>query len=113
MRFAGVSGGGSHQMAMSAIGRELQKKGHEFLLLDTSFQAKQLQLSDIPFHVIGGNRIDPVQQYYGRANAGGVSISATLEFLKGMADLLCTELPPVLRSERIDFVLADQEQPGA
>jgi zeaxanthin glucosyltransferase len=113
-RFAAVANAGaSHQMAMCAIGRELQRRGHEFLLLGTKFQLKQLRLSDIPFEVIGATRNDPVEGYVHRAKeTGSLPISATLEYMKGMAELLCTELPPIFRSHRIDVVLADQEEPG-
>jgi zeaxanthin glucosyltransferase len=113
-RFAAVANAGaSHQMAMCAIGRELQKLGHEFLLLGTKFQAKQLRVSDIPFQLIGSGRHDPVEEYFRRAKeAGGLPISATTEYMKGMAELLCSELPTIFQRE-IAFVLADQEEPGA
>src|SRR5438309_7789855 len=96
-RFAAVANAGaSHQMAMCAIGRELQRRGHEFLLLGTTFQSQQLKLSDIPFKVIGANRKDPVESYVHCAKeTGKLPISATLEYMKGMAELLCTELPPI------------------
>ena len=114
-RFAAVPNAGvSHQMTMSAIGRELQKLGHEFLLIGTAFQSNQLRLSDIPFQVVGGKRKDPAQEYCLRAQQeGAVPISATIEYMKGMADLLCSELPAIFREGGIDFVLADQEEPGA
>ena len=64
-RFAALANAGaSHQMAMCAIGRELRKRGHQFLLLGTEFQAKQLRLSDIPFQILGRGGKDPVQQYF-------------------------------------------------
>ncbi len=101
-------------MAMCAIGRELRKRGHQFLLLGTEFQAKQLRLSDIPFQILGRGRKDPVQRYFERVlQAGGVPLSASIEYMKAMADLLCAEAPYVFRQREIDFVLADQEEPGA
>jgi zeaxanthin glucosyltransferase len=108
-----ANAGASHQMTMCAIGRELQKRGHHFTLLGTEYQARQHKLADIPFARVGGGRRDPVQHYYERAKQeGDVSISATIEYMTGMGVLLCEEMPAFLKQQGIDFVLADQEEPG-
>ena len=115
MRIAAIANAGaSHQMTMCAIGRELQNRGHEFLLLGTEFQAKQLKVADIPFELLGVGGKDPAQHYFRRAmQRAELPFSATLEYMKNMAVLLCDEAPAVLRRKGIEFVLADQEEPGA
>jgi UDP:flavonoid glycosyltransferase YjiC (YdhE family) len=101
-------------MAMCAIGRELVKRGHDFLLIGTPIQATQLRLTDIRFRVVGGTGNDPVAAYFARnRSAGKITISSIVEYMRGMADLLSTELPSLFRDERIDAILADQEEPGA
>ncbi len=115
MRIAAIANAGaSHQMTMCAIGRELQQRGHEFFLLGTKFQARQMKLADIPFEILGTGRSDPPQRYFERAaQETELSISATIEYMKDVADLWCAEAPAVLNHKKVDFVLADQEEPGA
>jgi zeaxanthin glucosyltransferase len=114
-RIAAVANaGGSHLMAMCAIGRELQRRGHEFVLFGTPYQKKQLRVSGMPFRTIGDDGHDPVRSYVeGARRTGSVSISDTVTYMKDMGGLLCMQVPPLLREESIDLVLADQEEPGA
>lgn len=109
-----ANAGGSHLMAMCAIGRELQRRGHEFVLIGTPYQRSQLRIADIRFCPIGDDAHDPVRTYVeGARQTGSVSISGTVRYMKDMAHLLCTEVPQLLRESAIDLVLADQEEPGA
>ncbi len=113
-RFAAfANAGASHQMTMCAIGREIQKRGHDFRLFGTSFQAGQMRAPDIAFEVIGHERADPAERYFEAAKTGSLPISATVNYMTSMADLLCTRLPAALQEHQIDFLLADQEEPGA
>ena len=114
-RFAAIANAGkSHQMAMRAIGRELRKQGHDLLLLGTEYQKTQFSSSDLPFLVVGSGSKDPVRRYFERAaEQPNLPVSATVEYMKGMAQLLSAEAPALLKQENIDFVLADQEEPGA
>jgi zeaxanthin glucosyltransferase len=115
MKIAAIANAGaSHQMTMCAIGRELQKQGHSFTILGTRFQSNQLKLPNIEFECLGAGRTDPVERYYQRAmRETELSLSSTLEYMKSMAELLCDEAAVVLKGRRIEFVLADQEEPGA
>jgi zeaxanthin glucosyltransferase len=109
-----ANAGASHQMTMCAIGRELRRRGHGFTLLGTAFQARQLKVPDIPFELLGAGRKDPAQRYFDRAvRESELSFSATIEYMKSMAILWCEEAPSLLNQHGIDFVLADQDEPGA
>lgn len=101
-------------MAMCAIGRELHRRGHEFVLFGTPYQARQLKVPDIRFHSIGSDEHDPVRTYVeGAQKSGSVPLSKTIAYMSDMANLLCREVPPLLKASGIDMVLADQEEPGA
>jgi zeaxanthin glucosyltransferase len=116
MRIAAIANAGaSHQMTMCAIGRELQQLGHEFILLGTEFQAEQLKLlPQIPFRLVGDGRRDPARRYVERAREHAeLPISATIEYMKSVAVLWCDEAPTILIEKKIQFLLADQEEPGA
>lgn len=121
MKIAAVANAGaSHQMTMCAIGRELQKRGHEFILLGTRFQANQLKLRDVSFHVLRTDDKDPAERYVeqGRLQSEApvsatTAFSATITYMKSMAAVLCEQAPRVLKERRVDFVLADQEEPAA
>jgi len=109
-----ANAGASHQMTMCAIGRELQRLDHEFVLLGTEYQGRQLTLPDIQFEKLGRTGQDPVERYYVRSkHENQVSLSATLEYMKSIAALWCEEAPELLDRSGVDFVLADQEEPGA
>jgi len=85
-----------------------------FTLLGTPFQGRQLALPDIPFQVLRTDGGDPALRSAERSGSEGtVSVAATVEYMKGMAALLCQEVPSILKAEAIDAVLADQEEPGA
>jgi MGT family glycosyltransferase len=107
-----ANAGRSHLQTMCTLGQVLQERGHRFTLFATASQARQADFYNVSTVVLGP--ADPVADAFTRLeNEQTLSMSAYLNYMKCMAAFLCEQAPGLLRRERVDFVLADQEEPGA
>ncbi len=107
--------GPSHIATMVSIGRELHKRGHRFTLFSTAAVSPRVAELGIEFYPLRTSGPDFIEKYRSEmTREEGVSpIRATREYMKASAEVLCSEGPGALTRSGIDFLLADQEEPGA
>jgi zeaxanthin glucosyltransferase len=102
----------SHVQSACAIGNELRRLGHRFTFFGTADQVRWASQFDIPVQQLGS--VDPGVDYRAAIFKDPNSfLSGVLRYMKRMTALVCAEAPNALRRHGIDFLLADQEEPGA
>jgi MGT family glycosyltransferase len=111
--FAAISNGGlSHVQSACAIGNALRERGHRFTFFGTANQVARARQLDIDTHRMGVE--DPSDDYGAAVLKNPNSfLGDVLRYMKKMTALLCEEAPPAFREHGVDFLLADQEEPGA
>jgi zeaxanthin glucosyltransferase len=107
--------GPSHIKNMSAIGRELVRRGHRFTLfhvpeLEAQVLHEGVEFAPLRQSVTPGSTPIP---YPVESRQEGTSIKNFLSFAKESATLVCDVAPAALRAARVDCVLADMAQPAA
>jgi zeaxanthin glucosyltransferase len=113
-RFGAICGpGASHVAAMSAIGRELESRGHQFTLFRFPSSANQT-LPGGPLQERGLVR-EPRVATNGQGSSPGdtrVSEGKFLLYMVERARLVSENAPPVLQVASLDCVMADSLDPG-
>jgi MGT family glycosyltransferase len=107
-----ANAGRTHLQTICTLGQILQERGHRFTFFGTASQTERASLYNVSSVVLGPG--DPVADAFARLEKERtLSMSAYLSYMKRMAALLCEEAPRLIRRERVAFILADQEEPGA
>ena len=100
---------------MFALGRALQRRQHSVTVFQAPAIEERVHEQGLGFYPVGGVQsselAESIQNLAERRGLG--SLRFAVQGAARMSDLLCRELPEILRGADVEMVLADQNEPAA
>lgn len=106
-----------HLNPMTTLGRELQRRGHDVVVLSFADAAARIAKAGLPMETIGANAFPPgewdhLTERIGRMHGAGAAFFMT-RWVMRMMEVMHHELPEALARLRLDGVVMDQTCYGA
>lgn len=105
-----------HLNPQTALGRELQSRGHRVTVLQISDVAQHVQREGVGFHAIGQSSYQPGTLTEAVANLTQRSeieaLQYSVEFCRDITEIICRDAPGAIVELGIDALLVDQLEPA-
>jgi zeaxanthin glucosyltransferase len=106
-----------HLNPATTLGRELARRGHEVKVFCLAECRERIEAAGLEFEEIGAKEFPPGSHQEALIKLGKLRGMAALQFTVKLlvlgAEGMMRDLPPLLRDQRCDLLLADQVSPGA
>lgn len=105
-----------HLNPQTALGRELQARGHQVTVLQVSDVAGLVQSEGVGFHPIGESSYQPgslSEMFVRLAQFSEIeALRYSVEFCREITDIICRDAPGAIAELGIDALLVDQLEPA-